>query len=266
MKLTVLRENKNLWLLTCFTIYIILFFIFAGIYYTLFKANPRNFLFNSDVAKSQALGQTAPIEQEISKLKFNLDAYKKLLTSKPSFHELSEDKGKEITFDLEPFEIKIRILKRGPSLLEYSVLTRGEDKTNILGSLDMKELAIRAIGENSVEGYFSEHILKLETFIAIRQALLDELQGPTAQIWSYWDFFYFSVMSQTTVGYGDILPNSTLVRLCVTIQLILGLVILTVLISLTFKKPKFKLSNRKRGRVRLFRRSTSRMLINSNRK
>ncbi len=32
-------------------------------------------------------------------------------------------------------------------------------------------------------------------------------------VWSYFDFLYFSTITQTTVGYGDILPNSTVISL-----------------------------------------------------
>ena len=49
--------------------------------------------------------------------------------------------------------------------------------------------------------------------------------------WSYLDFFYFSAITQTTVGYGDILPNRSIVRMFVVGQVLTGLVLLGVGIS-----------------------------------
>jgi Ion channel len=49
--------------------------------------------------------------------------------------------------------------------------------------------------------------------------------------WTYVDFLYFSVITQTTVGYGDILPNSTIVRAVVMFQVLAGLCLLGVGLS-----------------------------------
>jgi uncharacterized membrane protein len=51
-------------------------------------------------------------------------------------------------------------------------------------------------------------------------------------VWSFWDFLYFSVVTQTTVGYGDILPNSTCVRVCVILQILIGLVLIAFALNL----------------------------------
>ncbi len=48
----------------------------------------------------------------------------------------------------------------------------------------------------------------------------------------YWDFFYFSAVALTTLGYGDILPNSTIVRVLVASEAILGIVVITFFIGL----------------------------------
>jgi hypothetical protein len=47
-----------------------------------------------------------------------------------------------------------------------------------------------------------------------------------------WDFLYFSIITQSTVGYGDILPNRTLIRIFVSLQILWGLVLLVVAINL----------------------------------
>ncbi len=52
------------------------------------------------------------------------------------------------------------------------------------------------------------------------------------------DFMYFSVVTITTLGYGDILPNSRLVRLFVMIESISGVTIMGMLASCIFKDEK----------------------------
>jgi len=64
---------------------------------------------------------------------------------------------------------------------------------------------------------------------------LATLSTMTPMVWSYWDFLYFSVITQATVGYGDILPNRTAVRMLVCLQTLIALVFLVVVINLVFR-------------------------------
>ncbi|WP_432666786.1 potassium channel family protein [Wukongibacter baidiensis] len=45
------------------------------------------------------------------------------------------------------------------------------------------------------------------------------------------DFLYFSAVTITTLGYGDILPNSTIIRCMVMLQTLSGLIIIGIFIS-----------------------------------
>lgn len=57
------------------------------------------------------------------------------------------------------------------------------------------------------------------------------VSGTSPEVWSYWDFFYFSSISQTTVGYGDILPNSVVIRMLVVVQVLISYVLLVVVLN-----------------------------------
>ncbi|WP_162920269.1 potassium channel family protein [Clostridium fermenticellae] len=46
-----------------------------------------------------------------------------------------------------------------------------------------------------------------------------------------WNFIYFSIVTITTLGYGDILPNSMLVRGLVMIETVTGVVIIGIIVS-----------------------------------
>ena len=51
-------------------------------------------------------------------------------------------------------------------------------------------------------------------------------------VWDLIDFCYFSAVTMTTLGYGDIIPNSREVRVLVMVQAITGLFFLAF--GLTF--------------------------------
>jgi hypothetical protein len=59
---------------------------------------------------------------------------------------------------------------------------------------------------------------------------LYELYG-IKRIWDQFDFLYFSTITISTVGYGDILPNSTTVRMIVVSEVLLGQIVLVVFLN-----------------------------------
>lgn len=54
------------------------------------------------------------------------------------------------------------------------------------------------------------------------------------QLWlaqEFYSFFYFSLITMTTVGYGDMAPVSTVARTCASLEAILGQIYLTILVA-----------------------------------
>lgn len=240
MRLRMLRENRNLWLITCFTIYAVFFFVFAGIYYAIFKANPRNFLFNSDVAKAQASPFTSPIENKVSTMKSRIELFKILLAKPYSETVTPDEKGYSVEISTADYRYSISMQKDPDAEGGFEFRAMGfRGKGDILGT-EFLDLAKQANNPVSFRSYLHSRIGELETSTKDQQELIARLQSPNTQVWSYWDFFYFSVITQTTVGYGDILPNSTLVRMVVSLQLIIGLMILTILISMSFRRKRIE--------------------------
>ena len=74
-----------------------------------------------------------------------------------------------------------------------------------------------------------DRLEKERTAVALR---IDSLATPEPDVWSYMDFVYFSTIVQTTVGFGDILPNSTLVRMIVVGQILIGYALLVVVLNI----------------------------------
>jgi uncharacterized membrane protein len=65
---------------------------------------------------------------------------------------------------------------------------------------------------------------------------LVSITSDTPLVWGFWDFIYFSTVIQTTIGLGDILPNSTLVRKLVVLQVIIGYGLLSVALNLVLSQ------------------------------
>ncbi len=66
------------------------------------------------------------------------------------------------------------------------------------------------------------------------------IRGPTDSL-NLYDFFYFSLVTIATLGYGDILPNSPLTKSLVIIEVICGIGFATVGIAvvLAYVQPRF---------------------------
>lgn len=75
-------------------------------------------------------------------------------------------------------------------------------------------------------------IAGLDQSIAVHSKKLQADPGALTEMWPYWDFVYFSGISLTTVGYGDILPNKTLIRMLVLAEILLGVFLLVCVLNL----------------------------------
>jgi hypothetical protein len=49
--------------------------------------------------------------------------------------------------------------------------------------------------------------------------------------------FYYTVVTFTTLGFGDIIPESSTAAICVTVEVILGYIMLGGLITIFASKP-----------------------------
>lgn len=81
--------------------------------------------------------------------------------------------------------------------------------------------------------YFASLIsARLQQRLAEQQQLEATIASGATSRWNFLDFTYFSAITQTTVGYGDIVPNSTSVRCVVTLQVVLGVVLLSIAVAI----------------------------------
>src|SRR5262249_48212912 len=89
-------------------------------------------------------------------------------------------------------------------------------------SVTISKLRTKLIRWRSWKRYYLDRARQMENLFRTGSPL----------IWSFTDFLYFSTIIQSTVGLGDIQPNSTQVRAIVMVQILIGYAILIVLLNI----------------------------------
>ncbi|MGB9256286.1 MAG: potassium channel family protein [Candidatus Korobacteraceae bacterium] len=240
-----LRRNRQpLWV---FALYFVSIAGFGGVYWRLYYTNNANFWFNEDIYKSQYSAARNLYEREfreeaqaVALLTGELDAVN---TVDSDFRKglLSESADREGTTVRSPSgyimrlqEMIIHSVSGGPAPPAYRISIsdpKGKLITNeVISILEQPNTTetlriLLAELQDKYQKLLAGHTETLSTLSAAR--------GPT-RIWSYWDFFYFSMMTQTTVAFGDMLPNTTAVRMVVCVQVFLGCLLLIVIINWYF--------------------------------
>ncbi len=106
--------------------------------------------------------------------------------------------------------------------IEYSKINFNYDSTMIDQIFWNDEIHIQG---RSIMMFRKKAWEKLESFINTMNGIPSDMSG------NYWRMFYFSSMTITTVGFGDIVPLTTLARLIVASEAILGIIIIGLFLN-----------------------------------
>ena len=94
---------------------------------------------------------------------------------------------------------------------------------------------------NSMIRWFTTSLVTIGIF-SILFFLLDKLPGEkivdlAGKSWhEYYDYFYYSIVTFTTLGYGDILPHTLLQKVFVSFEVVTGYVMLGIFMNLIGKR------------------------------
>ncbi len=75
----------------------------------------------------------------------------------------------------------------------------------------------------------------LVTLITISTIFFHHVEG-----WSYFESYYYTIVTIATVGYGDFVPTTTLGRFAATILILLGIGLFSAFVSLMLKRRGVK--------------------------
>lgn len=216
-----------------FLFYLALLVGFGWKYYALYRQNPANFLFGDrlDLAQKDRfrieeqafidrLEKTSEVLQSFNSLYDSGHSVEPMvvkpnyvlqLDSPPHKIQLTRTKGRRFTI---AFDFKVwdgRQLLRTYSTAEDIFLT-------VQCNLDLKTMKVLTTRE----------LTKVRRELEVHRHNLDSTD---MRCWSIWDFLYFSGITLTTVGFGDILPNNSRVRRLVLLEVLLGVILLVVVLN-----------------------------------
>jgi hypothetical protein len=245
--------TKNDWLVLVFCVYAGALFCFAATYYYIYSKRPDSFAFGGDIRARQLQSVLESKLTEERTSKFRLKYLPELLAklkegnSTPAFFKPSGlmDVARTLyTTENFNFSLVYYVARGGPhgGYIPAQLWLAVENKSGRhLDEIDVIDYVhcdgpIKSIPKWIEMAHNFEHATKEQ--VESLQGEIISLSQRNPKIWSFWDFVYFSTITQGTVGYGDILPNSTLVRMIVTVQTILTVVLLVVVLNLSLSNWK----------------------------
>jgi hypothetical protein len=221
-------------LLRCFETYVGSIAAFAVLYHRLYLRVPTRFLFVQDIANSQRGYLREARTKALSRATFARSTLSELLvlvgssaaTISSGFYRVAS------LTSVDGGSLRLVALTGPPAGgIRGVVFTyrdsngREHDFGNIDGRVPPRNM-------EEFELLLRDRISQLEGEETDIIKVLGTLDAPYTRLWTFVDFLYFSTITQTTVGYGDVLPNSSLIRLIVTAQVIFGYAVLVVVLNL----------------------------------
>jgi hypothetical protein len=247
------RTNQRISIV--FSLYVINILLFARIYDHVYHSAADKFphpdyVFGSEIVRSHNRDVRTAMEQRLLPLRSYISIFSKIQDSVRGMSKVLPKYYQGNFYDVVEFsegnnhcEISL-----GPGFVQPGdgravkimsvVLYEGERRVygrevRLLGPLYGDKPSSEAIQWEKRVGSGSDPTIYLDVLDVILKELTSQVSTLESTLqqtlsdkpydWSYWDFAYFSTMTQTTVGYGDIVPSSGLVRTLVSIQVLVGL-------------------------------------------
>ena len=233
--------SHNQWLILMFFVYIAVIVTFALLYDFLCRSNRRNFSFAADILGDQKIEFHARASEELESLHTQDDIYQELydrLARKEVSYTNQPKGGYSITYGevtLSPdtrVELKSSfILGQGSIRTHFFITTYSRDGKKLF---DLQESRDGQVSDDFFISMCSSHLESIKNRTRQLESRLKSFDSATPDVWNFVDFLYFSTITQTTVGYGDILPNSSTVRVFVAAQILSGYLILAILLNMAF--------------------------------
>jgi hypothetical protein len=94
---------------------------------------------------------------------------------------------------------------------------------------------------------FQRHVYRVLAASALLLILVGTLVFSALEDWSYVDSFYFSVVTTTTVGFGDLSPDTDGAKLFTAFYIVAGLSIVGTFLDARLKRHAYLRTKRTQG-------------------
>jgi hypothetical protein len=152
----------------------------------------------------------------------------------------------ELNYENFVFNADIALAKNKELQIEAIAYLKNDANNAHVGKVDSNTVHVLALSIGSDTVYISDTnqiTMKAHDFLRMEQK--NRLFLP----WTYLDFLYFSAGSLTGGAFGDIIPNSTIVRVLCTLQTIIGYFLIVVLLNISLVQSPLEQKS-KRARLR----------------
>jgi hypothetical protein len=224
--------------------------IFASTYYFTYLSDSRNFVFNQDVISSQIdrllPSRTRQLDTDRQELSIVKELYESLamngLRSRVAF--IPRTASGSDCFDIRDQSRYFRLCGSNnqlrwlsPDIMPLSLLCKGcaiEKPKGIFGP----RIAVPA-NYNGLPALVNTWQREVSSRIIMQERHFRKLSGyskDTTEVWGWFDFLYFSLTVQLGGSFGDILPNSRMIRVATSMQLVVTTYIVVVLLGISRDK------------------------------
>jgi hypothetical protein len=250
--------------------YIISIFGFAWVYYSRFQIKNDSFIFNSEIINNeqkklkktdslylnQLLYRKAILEQFYQHFDVNTPQilYRKTILGQVFFLHTFKDNidGGEYKISFQDHIYKhtndngsITILT--PFFIDKGVIQTNNQNVSLISyyipkyitTIPKYDTPFKINWKKIPSSIFEAKKIVLKNGIDNLEIWIKEIQTksyPISDCIDYWDFVYFSTITQNTIGYGDISPGDKITRHLVTFQSIISIFLVTVLINLKIQR------------------------------
>ena len=213
----------------------ILYFAFA--YHWLYQKNYNHFSFNAEILKWQKIAVHNELEKDLRRLRRKMQHLRELSNAlvEKKFTLLTESAPGQV-FLHSGYRYVFDTTDLSCTTLPFTVVSIFNEKGSRADRYVLPIVYTFPLRQEQFLKIAHEAIPLLRQMCRKVEERLVSLPSDTPLVWGVWDFIYFSTAIQTTIGLGDILPNSTLVRKLVVLQVIIGYGLLSVALNVVLSQ------------------------------
>ncbi len=230
-------DEKQAALLLVFVAYVASIPLFGLAYFLLYRRRQTHFVFAGDIHVSRLADEKQQVEDRICWLRRLLDYFERFASDRRQ-GTAREERSKERAV-LYLSDGRVLVLEKH---VQHAAPHGAESELAPVVRMQRADGTAEQEGRIVGHGFLSDFADWAEYVLAAIEPLKKDLQGaearqialesPRPTLWRYLDFIYFSTITQSTVGYGDILPNSTAARSIVMAQIVVAYALLVVVLNL----------------------------------